>query len=138
MNATNYEVATNGTNTTEWEAAVPTTEASVEDEPFNVFRENPGLIAIPIMIVLGLPALYCLYHLVKAIIGSKCKKNKKRKIHPKNRLEKLVEEDKRKGPYVPYSQGQSLTVDMWPMTRDDLMIQTKPRKAKKSKKPIVG
>ena len=137
INATYYEVATNGTNATEWEA-VPTTEAPAEDESLNVFRENPGLIAVPIMIVLGLPALYCLYHLVKAIIGNKCEKNKKRKIHPQNRLEKLVEEEKRKGPYVSYSQGQSLNVDMRPMTRDDLMIQTKPKRAKKPKKPIVG
>ena len=139
MNATDYEAVTNSTNTSEWETTFATTEAPVkEDESFNVFRENPGLIAIPIMIVLGLPSLYCLYHLVKAIIGSKCKKNKKSKIHPKNRLEKQFQEDKRKGPYLPYSQGQSLNVDMRPKSKDDLMIQAKLKRAKKPKKPIVG
>ncbi len=90
-------------------------EIPENDDGYNIFRENPLMVILPFVIVLGIPLLYCLYHVVKALLGDKISKKKKNKVGPINRLEQQVHQDQNKRPaYVPASQRQAMNVDLRP------------------------
>ncbi len=49
---------------------------------YNLLKDNPFIVIIPIVIIVGLPVSYCLYQVFKAWIGS-CGATRKTKVAPK-------------------------------------------------------
>ncbi len=120
----------------------PTSKRGIADKNYNIFEENPSMVIVPVVVVVGIPTLYCFFHCFKAACASRLQKYKKNRVDPNtNRLEKQLEESEKQPAFVPASKDQSMEVDLRPNSNDDLPVLFKPipvKSNKKRKKPIVG